>query len=380
MNILNILYFSPEVGGGIVKQLVSLGKVAKSKGHNLVLGFTKKRDWQTELQVNSEVIIIPEIEKPFRSGFPKILREICRLHSIDIVHFHFLFALPFSLAFSFRQWKLPVIYHWHNPPIVLNEFIVLKNKLLGKLKKFYLGLVARITDKRVIVEHISVSREITALLIKNKWTRPEKITFLQNGISIKDSGNIIAKVITNNLPIIGMVANFRSQKDYKTLLAAFSILMKIGIKSELWLVGDGPTRADLQKLANELEIESYVRFLGTVSDLSEIYKRFDVFVLSTHYEGHPLVILEAMSFGLPVVATRISSIPEVIKEGKNGLLVNPEDANDLAQALRKILTNDLLFSQLSKASLKTTREQQSVDDWARDLISLYENVIDEIIH
>jgi len=263
---------------------------------------------------------------------------------------------------------------------VLNEFILLKNKLLGKLKKFYLGLVARITDKRVIVEHISVSREITALLIKNKWTRPEKITFLQNGISIKDSGNIIAKVITNNLPIIGMVANFRSQKDYKTLLAAFSILMKIGIKSELWLVGDGPTRADLQKLANELEIESYVRFLGTVSNLSEIYKRFDVFVLSTHYEGHPLVILEAMSFGLPVVATRISSIPEVIKEGKNGLLVNPEDANDLAQALRKILTNDLLFSQLSKASLKTTREQQSVDDWAKALISLYENVIDEIIH
>jgi len=375
MNILNILYFSPEVGGGVVEQLVILGKVAKSKGHKLVIGFTKKRNWQTELQVNSEVIIIPEIEKPLRAGFPKILREICKLHSIDIVHFHFRFALPFSLSFSFRQWKLPVIYHWHNPPPVFNEFIIPKNKLVGKLKRFYSGLVARITDKRVIVQHISISREITELLIKNKWTRPEKITFLQNGISMKDSGNIFPKVKTNNLPIIGMVANFREQKDHKTLLTAFSILIKTGIKSELWLVGDGPTRQYFEKLAKEFGIESNVRFLGMISNLTEIYRRFDVFVLSTNYEGHPLAILEAMSFGLPVVATRISSIPEIINEGDNGLLVNPGDPNDLAQALRKILTNDLLYSQLSEASLKTTKEQQSIDDWAKNLLSIYENVV-----
>ena len=377
MNILNVLYFSPEVGGGIVKHLIALGTAAKSKGYKLVLGFTKKRDWQTELQVNSEVIVIPEIEKPLRSGFPKILREICRLHSIDIIHFHFLFALPFSIAFSCRYWKLPVIYHWHNPPNVLNEFIIPENKLVGKLKRFYSGLMARIVDKRVITKHISISREITKLLIKNKWTRPEKITFLQNGIAVSDLSNIIPKVKKNKLPVIGMVANFRAQKDHTTLLTAFSILLKTGIKAELWLVGDGPTKPLNESLAKELGIESNVSFLGTVSDIAKIYRRFDVFVLSTHYEGHPLAILEAMSFGLPVIATRISSIPEVIKDGNNGLLVNPEDSNDLALALQKILTNDLLFSQLIESSLETVRAQQTVDDWARNVISLYENAINE---
>src|SRR4030066_65459 len=166
MNIFNLLNYSPEFGGGIAKHLSVLGRVAKSKGHNLILGFPKIRKWQDELQANSKVIIIPEIEQPLRSGFPKTLRKICEIHLIDIVHFHFLFALPFSLSFSFRQWKLPVIYHWHNPPMALNEFIIPKNKLVGKLKRFCSGLVARITDKRVIVQHISISREITGLLIK----------------------------------------------------------------------------------------------------------------------------------------------------------------------------------------------------------------------
>ncbi|MCU0413539.1 MAG: glycosyltransferase family 4 protein [Ignavibacteriaceae bacterium] len=380
MNILNILYFSPEVGGGIVKHLFALGRVSKSKGYNLVFGFTKTREWQVELQANSEVLIIPEIENPFRSGFRKKLQKICESHSTDIVHFHFLFAMPFSLSLSFRKWGLPVIYHWHNPPNVLNEFTRPKNLLPVKLMRYYSGLIARLTDKRVITKHISISKEISELLIKNKWTSPEKIIFLQNGILLNDSSQIIQKVKTNKLPIIGMVANFRTQKDHKTLLTALNILIKSGYKAELWLAGDGPTRAEMQKLATDLQIESNVRFLGMISNLTEIYRRIDVFVLSTHYEGHPLAILEAMSFGLPVIATRVSSIQEVIEEGKNGLLVNPGDPNDLALALKKILTNDLLFSQLSEASLKTTREQQSVDDWARNLISLYENVLAGLTH
>lgn len=380
MNILNVLYFSPEVGGGIVKHLLALGKVTQSKGYNLVLGFTKTREWQAELQANSKVLIIPEIENPFRSGFPKILQKICESHSTDIVHFHFLFAMPFSLSFSFQKWRLPVIYHWHNPPNVLNEFIQPKNLLTGKLMRFYSGLVARLTDKRVITKHISISKEISELLIKNKWTSPEKIIFLQNGISLNDSGQRIPKVKTNKLPVIGMVANFRSQKDHKTLLTAFNILIKSGYKAELWLAGDGPTKAEMQKLATDLQIESNVRFLGTIPDLSTIYNSFDLFVLSTHYEGHPLAILEAMSFGLPVVASRISSLAEIIKDNVNGLLVNPGDPKDLAQSIQKVLTNDQLYSLLSDASLNTTREQQTVDDWARKLISFYENVLNDTIH
>jgi len=375
MNILNVLYFSPEVGGGIVKHLTVLGRVAKSKGHNLILGFPKIRKWQDELQSNSKVIIIPEIEKPVRSGFPRILREICKMHSVDVVHFHFLFALPFSLALSIPKWSLPIIYHWHSPPKALNMFYNPKSKLIGFLNRFISGTVARITDFRVIDHHITISREITNMLVKNGWTKERKITLLPNGISTAVSNNITLNQKTKSVPIIGAVANFRPEKDHITLIQAFSILYKSGLESELWLVGDGPTRPDVEKLAKELGIESKLRFIGTVSNPDEFYRQFDIFVHSTHFEGHPLVILEAMSFGLPTVATRISSIPEVITDRVNGLLVNPKDPHDLAQALQKILTNKSLYVQLSEAALKTSKEHQSVDEWANNVVSMYEHVL-----
>lgn len=375
MNILNILYFSPEVGGGIVKHLIVLGRVAKSKGHNLILGFPKIRKWQDELQSNSKVIIIAEIEKPLRSGFPHILREICKMHSIDIIHFHFLFALPFSLVFSIKRCNIPIIHHWHNPPIALNEFQTEQKRLKGRLKRLSSGIVARFTDYRVINQHISMSNEISELLVKNKWTTRNKISFIPNGVSLIDSTKVIQWKKPNSLPIIGTVANFRPQKDYETLLKAFNILRKAGLLCELWIIGDGPTRPSMEKLADELGIKSSVRFLGTLSNPSEMFRKFDVFVLSTHYEGHPLVLLEAMSFGIPIVATRISSIPEVITDGVNGLLVNHKDYFDMAQALNKILTDKLLHLRLSEAATGTFKSQPTVDDWAQQVISLYELLI-----
>jgi glycosyltransferase involved in cell wall biosynthesis len=122
-------------------------------------------------------------------------------------------------------------------------------------------------------------------------------------------------------------------------------------------------------------IGTNVRFMGAVSNPSEIYQMFSIFVLSTHYEGHPLVIFEAMSFGLPIVATRISSIPEVIKDRVNGLLVKPKDPHDMAEAIQKLLTDQLLYIQLSEASLKTFKAQPSVSEWAERVLSVYEEVV-----
>lgn len=374
MNILNILYFSPEVGGGFLKHLITLGRTANAKGHNLILGFPKNRKWHDELLGISKVFIIPEIENPLKSRFPKILRKICKLHSIDIVHFHFLFALPFSLALSISKWYLPVIYHWHNPPVALNEFLTSSKTIKGRLKRVSSRTIARFTDHRVINQHISISKEISKLLIKNRWTTQEKIFFLQNGIESSLAIEDIHQK-SKNISVIGTVANFRPQKDHVTLLKAFDLLLKTGLKSELWIVGDGPTRPAIEKLTVELGLESSVKFLGTLLNPAEIFRKFDLFVLSTYYEGHPLVILEAMSFGLPIVATRISSITEVIMDGNNGILVNPKDPSDLAKAFQIILSDDLLYQKLSRAAIHSFKQQLTVDDWANNVVSLYENLL-----
>jgi glycosyltransferase involved in cell wall biosynthesis len=375
VNILNLLNYSPDFGGGIAKHLLALGKIAKLNGHKLYIGFPKKKDWQNELELNSQVIIIPEIENALWSRYRRIIRDICRTYSIDIIHIHFDFSQTFSLSLSIKKWNIPTIYQWHNPPIPLNELLTPQNELRGKIKKFYSGLVARFTDYRTISHHITISNEIKNLLDNNGWVKKWKITLLPNGVSPVMFNGINPIPKTKNVPIIGSVANFRPEKDHFTLLQAFSILLKRGLNSELWLVGEGPTRPYIKKIAEELGIESKLRFIGTVSNPDEFYQQFDIFVLSTHYEGQGLVILEAMSFGLPVVATRISGVPEVVTDGVNGLLVNHKDPDDLALALQKILTNKSLYVQLSEAAFKSSKEKQTVDGWAKSVLSLYENVL-----
>lgn len=103
MNILNILNYSPEFGGGIAKLLLALGKESKLNGHKLFIGFPERREWQNELSLHSEIIIIPEIKSASVFKFSKIIHNICKTHSIDILHLHFKFALAFSLACSFKN-------------------------------------------------------------------------------------------------------------------------------------------------------------------------------------------------------------------------------------------------------------------------------------
>jgi len=375
MIILNVLRYSPDFGGGMNQHLLTLTKTAKSKGHKIIFCFPAKKEWQTDLESISKVLIVPEIQTPLRSGFPGILRKICEQNDVEVVHFHFFFSLPFSLALSPKSWKVPTVYHWHIPPVSLIDFLTPPDNFKGQIKRFIYTLVARLTDLRVIDKHISMSKEISDLLLKNGWASEKKISYIPNGvINISNNKRNFSNRSFTNL-IIGTVSNFRFQKDYETLIKAFNILCKEGIKSELWLVGDGETRPEIEQLASGLGIKSSVRFIGTVPDPLEMYRQFDIFTLSTHYEGHPLVILEAMSFGLPIVATNISSVPETISQNVNGLLVIHQDPTDLAEALRKLIVDPGLRTRLGQEARRTVENQDSVKDWAQKIIKVYEECL-----
>ena len=98
MIILNVLRYSPDFGGGMNQHLLTLCNTAKLNRHKIIFCFPAEKDWQTDLESISKVLIIPEIKTPLRSGFPSILRKICEQNNVELVHFHFFFSLPFSLA------------------------------------------------------------------------------------------------------------------------------------------------------------------------------------------------------------------------------------------------------------------------------------------
>jgi glycosyltransferase involved in cell wall biosynthesis len=131
------------------------------------------------------------------------------------------------------------------------------------------------------------------------------------------------------------VGRFQPAKDYPTMIAAFARLAR-NSTSRLILVGQGPLRGEVESLLRAEGLEDRVRFLGVRRDVSELMSGADGYVLSSAWEGMPVVLLEAAAVGLPVVATRVGGVAEVVEDGVSGSLVPPGDPAALALAMGKI--------------------------------------------
>jgi glycosyltransferase involved in cell wall biosynthesis len=136
--------------------------------------------------------------------------------------------------------------------------------------------------------------------------------------------------------ILGTVGRFVPAKDYATLLRAAKPVLESNKGAQLWLVGDGPEKEALVRLSGELGIRDRVLFTGGQPDVSKYLSKMTVFVLSSITEGIPVAMLEAMAAGVPVVATRVGGIPEVISDGVDGLLVESRHPDALANAIARV--------------------------------------------
>ena len=150
-----------------------------------------------------------------------------------------------------------------------------------------------------------------------------------------------------------MVARFNEQKDQTTLLHALAELQKSPDAHPDFtvdFVGSGPDFEKVQTLAHELGVFNKVSFLGDRHDVPELLRRSQCFILSTHYEGLPISIMEAMRAGLPIIATNVSGVREEVAHGENGYLVPHLDAPALARALQKLTVDEAKREQMGAAS------------------------------
>jgi glycosyltransferase involved in cell wall biosynthesis len=164
------------------------------------------------------------------------------------------------------------------------------------------------------------------------------------------------------------VGGLRQQKGLPGLLEAFA---RVPAPAELCLVGDGPERALLERRARDLGIAERVRFAGLVDDPSPYYARAGAFVMPSWAEGLSNALLEAMAFGLPVVATRIGGNVDLVEDGVNGLLVEPGDPDGLASALARVLGDEALAGRLGAAARRTVLDGYTMERAAERYLDLY---------
>jgi glycosyltransferase involved in cell wall biosynthesis len=177
---------------------------------------------------------------------------------------------------------------------------------------------------------------------ENFFRRPIKL--VQYGIDVKTAagGPGLKAEVREEMGLLAddfvwlAVGRLTRQKGFGDLIRAHSINVRRDREAVLVIVGDGPEMPSLRRLTEKYGIGQYVVFAGERDDAARIMAAFDAFVLSSLWEGGPLVIMEAMAAGLPVVATRVGDAPAMVKEGETGTLVDPGDPEQLAGAMDRV--------------------------------------------
>jgi glycosyltransferase involved in cell wall biosynthesis len=168
--------------------------------------------------------------------------------------------------------------------------------------------------------------------------------------------------------VVGSVARLAPVKNHALLLRAAAVL---GSNVHVVLIGDGPSRAELEKLALQLNIQGRVHFFGEVMSTGSLHTMFDVSVLCSLSEGFPNSVIEAMAAARPVIATPVGGVLDVVQEGQTGLLVPTDQPERLAHAIRTLQEDPALYTRLARAGERLARERFHQDVVITRLSSMY---------
>lgn len=190
---------------------------------------------------------------------------------------------------------------------------------------------------------------------------PDRTIAIANGIRVEPFADADAQQFAHRTPGIVMVARISKQKDHATLLRAVALLRDRGLTPPVLFAGGGKARprAALEALAGQLGIAGQVQFLGVHRDVPGLLMGHQVCVLSTHYEGMPLALIEGMAAGCAVVGSAVPGVREVIRDGIDGRLVPEGDAEALAQALQALLEAPDAAARLGAAARATALHDYS---------------------
>jgi glycosyltransferase involved in cell wall biosynthesis len=294
------------------------------------------------------------------------LRNYIKVNNIDIIHTHNYKsdAIGF-LASRFTKTRWIATNHvWHGNDVKLKVYELLDSLLL------------RFADKIV-----AVSDEIREDLLR-KRIKADKIERIFNGIDVSGimptalGKDLKAEFGINNGDIVvTTVGRLSPEKGHAVLLEAAEKVIKKHNNVKFLIVGDGPLRESLQPNVRSRQLEKYIKFLGIREDVSEILSISDIYVNSSYIEGLPLTILEAMRSRLPVVATNSGGTPQVISEGKTGILVNSGNSEELKNAIEMLISDAKRRQKLGNEAYKDLCERFSIERMGESYSKVYDEVL-----
>lgn len=180
--------------------------------------------------------------------------------------------------------------------------------------------------------------------------------------------------LPHHAPIIGNVAALVPHKGQRHLLDAAALVVRQAPDARFVIAGDGELRGSLERLIKEQSLDKHVFLLGFRPDVLSVHQAFDIFVMSSVTEGLGTSLLDAMACGKPVVATTAGGMPEVVADGKTGILVPPRDHRAMASAIIRLLGDESLRRDMGAAGRARVRQHFSVEEMVRGTMAVYRRV------
>jgi glycosyltransferase involved in cell wall biosynthesis len=313
-------------------------------------------------------------------AFVALLRTIFRVQP-DVVHTHTakagalgrLAALVYNMTRR-RSRRTLVVHTFHGHVFesyfspALSRVVRIAERGLGLASDRIVTISPR--QQHDIVERFRIAPSAKTLIVPLGLDLESLLTMPGLAVTLREDIGIAADDI-----VVGFAGRFVPIKDLPTLLRAFARAVAQVPHLSLVLAGDGPERETVMSLTRELDITGAVHLLGWVDDLPRFYATLDICVLSSLNEGTPVAAIEAMAAGVPVVATAVGGVPDVVEHDISGLLVAAGDVEALADALVQLATNPMVRARMGKAGRALARARYSHLRLVDDIEQIYRQAL-----
>jgi glycosyltransferase involved in cell wall biosynthesis len=368
----NVLHLRDSNGiYGAERVVLTIGKNIDRSKFKFILLCMRRKDGRSEELISAakkfklKVLTVNVDKRLDVTGIIKI-RKLLKDNKIDIIHTHDFksdfYALFASLFFGNR--RITTVHGSTRDSIKIRLYLYLSEKILYRT---YHGIVA-------------VSVRLVKWL-KNRGVREGKLHVIQNGIDtdiireMSGKNTMLSLENTDDEKFFAIIGRLFPDKGHFHFLEALKYVVekKEGVKGII--VGEGPYKKEIEEKIKRLGIQDHVHFLGFQKNMLKIYQFADYLVIASLREGLPYVLLEAMTFKIPVLATAVGDIPMLIKNNQTGLLVPPGNTLALQNGMLKMLQKPGHYQQLAENAYTYVNERFSAERMIQKTEALYEEIM-----
>lgn len=386
--------------GGLQDHVMTLAEIIVRRGHKVVVITTKHpRSKPFEIIDGVEIYYLDgTVPSSYFKGFwersVEIFKKLHLNEPFDIVHSHGAGGYGFLKRKVNKKYNIPAVVSLHgtNYDEIKTQLNLLSLEptnivipLLSILQQLYYYFFHGLSLLRLSDGIIATSNEQAEIIKKFYFIREDKIFKAFNGIHVGifvplkkfDRVREIYKILSSTNLILS-IARLERDKGIQNIIRSLPLILKEFPDTKLMIVGDGSYASKLKKMVKKLKIENNVIFTGmlTFESLPEYFNACDIFVNPTiRQNGYDLTILEAMACEKPVVVSNIGSVPTVINDGADGILVPPGDIKKLAEGVIQVLKDKEMAEHLGKAARRKVVEKFSAESMVEGTLKVYEEVI-----